>query len=901
MSIEKIAYVWPEWKVVGQLGEGSYGRVFRVMRNEHGVTSNAAVKVISIPQSEAELASMRAEGLDEMGTKTYFRGIVSDFINEIKLMESMKGTSNIVSIEDFKVLERRDRIGWDILIRMELLMPLNNYIATKDMSEADIIKLGQHVCTALEICAQRNIIHRDIKPENIFVSQFGDFKVGDFGIAREREKTSGSLSQKGTYNYMAPEVRMSKHYGPSVDTYSLGLVLYKLLNNNRLPFLNPIGEVHYQDRVDAINRRFSGEPVPKPFNASTRMAQVILTACSFEPVKRFNSPTAFKNALGTVLRETRVAPGAVSPIYNQSGGMPPNSAATPGGMPPNNVNMPIGGHRPTPFDFDVTHGARTPHPPQNPGYPPQPHPPRPYAQHPAPFGQHPPQHQAPHPPHPYPQHPSGPNIPTDSFGKKKKSGGKKFVIILIILLFLGGGAFGLYYFNPGGILDGIFRNPVAAVINALEDGNFEEAVALAADADNEALRPYLEENLAALEADFVADEIDFISASRHLDAIADMNIPGISWTLSETRNMIYNLNESRWAYNSANEAFNNGEFLSAIIGYSLVISGDPNWASAQFGLAMAVEAYNNEILAISRGYSDNGYYEQALLVLMEAMEIVLASGLETNTILVEETINIERLRTNAYLQEQAQQRDHILHEAAEAANANNWVLAIDMLRFELAVTPDDVEIASILLNYEQSYVAYAITQSNTMVATGSYNDAISFLNIVLQTLPGNLLIIEEISRIEDIRPVNLATLVVIDSREYVYNEDIFTDSFGNNHSESFQFRPQSNGSGGQLEYSFSGDTAYAVFNLNGEFSTFSAEIVVPTGTDSYAEFMIEIIFGENVVPVTYIEGYTVRTGIRRIEVNVTDVTTMTIIARVRDSSSSSHRHYIHLVNTELAR
>ena len=137
MSIEKLSSIWPKWKVVKQLGEGSFGKVYKVERNEHTLTSYSAVKVISIPQSNAELESMRAEGLSKHGVLSYFEGIVTDFINEIKLMESMKGTTNIVSIEDYIVVEKNEEVGWDIFIRMELLTPLNSYIVDKKLSEAE--------------------------------------------------------------------------------------------------------------------------------------------------------------------------------------------------------------------------------------------------------------------------------------------------------------------------------------------------------------------------------------------------------------------------------------------------------------------------------------------------------------------------------------------------------------------------------------------------------------------------------------------------------------------------------------------------------------------------------------------------------------------------------------------
>ncbi|MDR0220543.1 MAG: protein kinase [Lachnospiraceae bacterium] len=301
MSIERLEQVWPEWHTEALLGEGAFGKVYRAMREEHGVTTYAAIKVLSIPQSDAELSSLRSEGYSEGAMKTYFQGIIVDFANEIKLMQTMKGNSNVVSVEDFRVLEKADKVGWDIYIRMELLTSFNEYISDRKLDEAEVIKIGEDILGALELCAHRKVIHRDIKPENIFISQFGSYKLGDFGIARELEKTSGSMSQKGTYSYIAPEVAAGRHYDATVDTYSLGLILYRLLNNNRLPFLDANAQVvQYQDRKSAVDRRLNGEPLPAPADASHSMAQVVLKACAFNPADRYQSPTEFKNALETV-------------------------------------------------------------------------------------------------------------------------------------------------------------------------------------------------------------------------------------------------------------------------------------------------------------------------------------------------------------------------------------------------------------------------------------------------------------------------------------------------------------------------------------------------------------------------------------------------------------------------
>lgn len=307
MGIELLPEIWPDWKVEEQIGEGAFGKVYKAVRNDSDFTAYAAIKLITVPRSESEIESLQADGISLVGAKSYLQGIVSDFINEIRLMESMKGTSNIVSVEDYKVVEKKEGIGWDIFIRMELLTPLVKKLACSSFTEREVIKLGIDICSALELCLRCNIVHRDIKPENIFISNFGDYKIGDFGIARQLEKTNTSLSSKGTFNYIAPEVAKGYKYDARVDIYSLGIVLYKLLNNNRLPFI-PLhkDQLSYGDKKLAVDRRLSGEPLPPPVNASKGMAAVIDMACRYNPEERFATPTAMKNALIRLLNQSYI-------------------------------------------------------------------------------------------------------------------------------------------------------------------------------------------------------------------------------------------------------------------------------------------------------------------------------------------------------------------------------------------------------------------------------------------------------------------------------------------------------------------------------------------------------------------------------------------------------------------
>ncbi len=293
-----ISQVWPEWNEDCVLGEGSFGKVYRAKRVEYGRTFYSAIKVLTVPKSQQEIKFARSQGMNDSEIYDYFRGLVDNLLNEITLMDNLKGAKNIVGIEDYKIIERQGEIGWDIFIRMELLTPFDSFVSNPDFSQKDVIRLGVDICTALEVCEQNYILHRDIKPDNIFISRFGEYKLGDFGIARKLEATQANLSRKGTLNYMAPEVYKSEEYGSNVDIYSLGLVLYTLLNNNRIAFLPPYPQpISYKDNEEALSKRLSGMPLTYPCNASASLGEVIVKACAYKPSDRYQTATEFKNAL----------------------------------------------------------------------------------------------------------------------------------------------------------------------------------------------------------------------------------------------------------------------------------------------------------------------------------------------------------------------------------------------------------------------------------------------------------------------------------------------------------------------------------------------------------------------------------------------------------------------------
>lgn len=313
MDRELPVSVWPEWKIIEKIGEGSFGKVYKAKRMERDKAFYSAIKIISIPSNRSELKSVRAEMDSDQAAREYFQNLVDECIQEVSTMEYFRGNSHVVAVEDYKVVEYLDDIGWDIYIRMEYLTSFLEYCAGKQISEEEVIQLGIDLCKALEYCQKLNIIHRDMKPENIFVSRFGEFKLGDFGIARELERNVSTLSKKGTFSYMAPEMYKGEKYDSRVDIYSLGIMLYKLRNRNRLPFINLEKQlITYRDKENALNRRMSGEKLPAPADAGDKLSRVILKACSYRPEDRYESAEEFRAELESMKYQKKEEEKAVA-------------------------------------------------------------------------------------------------------------------------------------------------------------------------------------------------------------------------------------------------------------------------------------------------------------------------------------------------------------------------------------------------------------------------------------------------------------------------------------------------------------------------------------------------------------------------------------------------------------
>lgn len=316
--------LWGEWYLKELLGKGTYGAVYRAEKTEYDNTYIAAVKHITIPGENMSPQTLIDEGIvsDEKSVSLYYDTIRNEIIKEINFCYTLKGHTNIVSYEDHCIIPRMDGTGYEIFIRMEYLSALTQYVREHSFYEKDVIQVGIDICSALEILDRHHMIHRDIKPANIFVSDLGIYKLGDFGESKVLSGSSSGMTVRGTYNYMSPEISKGHNANITADIYSLGIVMYRLLNGNKGPFLpHNVKTISSEIQEEANIRRFKGEPIPAPaYCKNPYLAQIVLKACAFRPEDRFQTPKEMRKALEDLLEGKQPQrPAAQNPQMPLSG------------------------------------------------------------------------------------------------------------------------------------------------------------------------------------------------------------------------------------------------------------------------------------------------------------------------------------------------------------------------------------------------------------------------------------------------------------------------------------------------------------------------------------------------------------------------------------------------------
>ena len=262
--IQKFMPLWPGCHLKQFLGEGSYGEVWECeFIDENGVCHTEAIKEVVVPTfSSGSLNGAKIQGLDPDGAKHYYESVLRATVKEADMMCTLSACDSVVQFHGYKVVDLSEigEFGWSIYIRMEILQSLNEFLIEDGITYEEIARLGIDISRALELCQAENLVHRDIKPENLFFDpETRLFKLGDFGVAHYLDRPTAGKGRAGTLTHMPPEVYSGEKFSFSSDQYALGMIVYKLLNDNRIPCLPEYPQAYsVEDRDAALVKRLHG-------------------------------------------------------------------------------------------------------------------------------------------------------------------------------------------------------------------------------------------------------------------------------------------------------------------------------------------------------------------------------------------------------------------------------------------------------------------------------------------------------------------------------------------------------------------------------------------------------------------------------------------------------------------
>lgn len=295
MEVQRnVSTVFGNWKTTRPLGTGTHGNVYEIV-DEHG--RKCAYKVMRIPVSTEDEPDTFPKKTQEIRLKE----VGKDIKSSIAFLQRYDRGRSFVSYEEFSLAASEDFKTLTLKLRMERLMSLTEIMNSTTLTEDEILRLAINICICLEKCRKIDYIYPNLKPENIFVTP-ERCKLGDLGNFGFYEPRNTNIAMRKSQDYMAPELYERGDINVTCDTYSLGLVIYALLNRNRLPFIpGTTASVTVADSTRAIEKRCRNYVLPDPVAGSVAIRKIIAKACAFKPEMRYQSPSEMKQDLGYVL------------------------------------------------------------------------------------------------------------------------------------------------------------------------------------------------------------------------------------------------------------------------------------------------------------------------------------------------------------------------------------------------------------------------------------------------------------------------------------------------------------------------------------------------------------------------------------------------------------------------
>lgn len=260
------------WKIISRLPDDNGNEIYKVSKKDFdGTLISGLLRYVVIKNDEYNIEN-------------------TDFINdEASFLKTISQSGDCFNYLDIYVNNNPAKKKIEFFIITEDLKSLSDVMKSKDFDENKVLDFGIQMSAILERLESKNIFHGNINPDDIFVTFDGKYKLGGF---------SDFESKIDDMSFIAPEIFKKENADFTTDIYSLGLIMYSMSNNGKIPFEND--EV---SKDDAVKMRFDGKAVTAPKNGSEKLKSVIVIACQPNNDNRWKNAGNIKNALTSIKQE----------------------------------------------------------------------------------------------------------------------------------------------------------------------------------------------------------------------------------------------------------------------------------------------------------------------------------------------------------------------------------------------------------------------------------------------------------------------------------------------------------------------------------------------------------------------------------------------------------------------
>lgn len=264
------------YEVLKRVGSGGMADVY--MAKDHKLNRNVAVKVLKSEYVEDEK-------------------FLKKFETEAQAVARLSHP-NIVNVYDVGI---EDGINY-IVMELAEGMTLKEYIRRKGyLSPKETVEISLQIASAISHAHKNHIIHRDIKPQNILVSEIGNVKVTDFGIAKATSSNTvtSTATAMGSVHYISPEQAKGRFCDEKSDIYSLGITMYEMVTGH-VPFDHENGVtialMHLQNEITPPSQVRDGIP--------DSLEKIILKCTMKKPEDRYQTADELIADLKLVFEDT---------------------------------------------------------------------------------------------------------------------------------------------------------------------------------------------------------------------------------------------------------------------------------------------------------------------------------------------------------------------------------------------------------------------------------------------------------------------------------------------------------------------------------------------------------------------------------------------------------------------